>query len=233
VQVIPSIDLDRGRSRIVYWPGASAGIGAPTDRPDRIAEQFVANGARVIHLVDFGGARSGVPENLEAVGAIASRIAVPLQLAGGVDTADGIRLAFAAGATRVVTSMAIVDDPTGLADAIAVAGAWLAVGLDPRPERLAAFPWHRAGPPTLDAVVSELADRGVSRFVLAHGGRAPDLAQLGPIAGRADVDVLVAGGATDLDGIRRLRDAGIAGIILGEALLSGAIDFSAALEAAA
>ena len=233
MQVIPSIDLDRGRSRIVYWPGAAAGVGAPTDRPDRIAEQFVASGARLIHLVDFGGARSGQPENLEAVGAIASRIAVPLQLAGGVDTADGIRLAFAAGATRVVTSMAIVDDPTGLADAVAVAGAWLAVGLDPRPERLAAFPWHRAGPPTLDAVVSELADRGVSRFVLAHGGRAPDLAQLGPIAGRPDVDVLVAGGATDLDGIRRLRDAGIAGIILGEALLSGAIDFSAALEAAA
>ncbi|HEY7968609.1 MAG TPA: HisA/HisF-related TIM barrel protein [Candidatus Limnocylindrales bacterium] len=233
MQVIPSIDLDRGRSRIVYWPGAATGIGAPTDRPDRIAEEFVGSGARLIHLVDFGGARSGRPENLEAVGAIASRIAVPLQLAGGVDSADGIRLAFAAGATRVVTSMAIVDDPTGLADAIAVAGAWLAVGLDPRPERLAAFPWHRAGPPTLDAVVSELADRGVSRFVLAHGGRAPDLAQLGPIAGRPDVDVLVAGGATDLDGIRRLRDAGIAGIILGEALLSGAIDFSAALEAAA
>jgi len=48
-----------------------------------------------------------------------------------------------------------------------------------------------------------------------------------------DVDVLVAGGASDLDGIRRLRDTGIAGIILGEALLSGAIDLTAALEAAA
>jgi phosphoribosylformimino-5-aminoimidazole carboxamide ribotide isomerase len=237
VQVIPSIDLDRGRSRIVYWPGASSGVGAPTDRPDRIAEQFVASGARLIHLVDFGGARSGRPENLEAVGAIASRVAVPLQLAGGVDTADGIRLAFAAGATRVVTSMAVVDDPTALADALAVAGAWLAVGLDPRPERLAAFPWHgrsaTAGPPTLDAVVSELAARGVTRFVLAHGGRTPDLAVLGPVASRPDVDVLVAGGAADLDGIRRLRDAGIAGIILGEALLSGAIDYPAALEAAA
>ena len=34
----------RGRSRIVYWPGASAGIGAPTDRPERIAERFVGHG---------------------------------------------------------------------------------------------------------------------------------------------------------------------------------------------
>jgi phosphoribosylformimino-5-aminoimidazole carboxamide ribotide isomerase len=233
VQVIPAIDLDRGRSRVVHWPGVSSGVGAPTDRPDRIAESFVGRGARLIHLVDFDGARTGRPGNLEAVGAIASRVAVPLQLAGGVDTADGIRLAFAAGATRVVTSMAIADDPEALAAGLEVAGAWLAVGLDPRPERLAAFPWHRAGTPTLEGVVSELADRGVGRFVLAHGGRLPDLAVLGPLAARPDLDILVAGGVSDLDGVRRLRDAGIAGIILGEALLSGAIDFTAAQEAAA
>jgi phosphoribosylformimino-5-aminoimidazole carboxamide ribotide isomerase len=233
VQVIPSIDLDRGRSRVVFWPGVASGVGAPTDRPERIAESFVERGARLIHLVDFDGARSGQPGNLEVVGTIASRIAVPLQVAGGVDTADGIRLAFAAGATRVVTSMAIADDPQALAEGLDVAGAWLAVGLDPRPERLAAFPWQRAGSPTLAGVVTELADRGVARFVLAHGGTVPDLAAIGPLALRGDIDVLVAGGVTDLDGIRRLRDAGIAGIILGEALLSGAIDFTAALEAAA
>ena len=48
-----------------------------------------------------------------------------------------------------------------------------------------------------------------------------------------DVDLLVAGGVTDLAGIARLRDAGVAGVILGEPLLSGALDFPAALEAAA
>lgn len=233
MQVIPAIDLDRGRSRVVFWPGASTGVGAPTDRPDRIAESFVERGARLIHLVDFDGARSGVPGNLEAVGSIAARIAIPIQVAGGVDTPDGIRLAFAAGATRVVASMAIADDPAALAAGLEVAGAWLAVGLDPRPERLAAYPWHGGGSATLAGVVAELADRGVSRFVLAHGGREPDLAILGSLAARPDIELLVAGGVSTLDGIRRLRDAGIAGIILGEALLSGAIDFAAAQEVAA
>ena len=37
----------------------------------------------------------------------------------------------------------------------------------------------------------------------------------------------------DLDALRRVRDAGAAGIILGEALLSGAIDYQTAREAAA
>jgi phosphoribosylformimino-5-aminoimidazole carboxamide ribonucleotide (ProFAR) isomerase len=44
---------------------------------------------------------------------------------------------------------------------------------------------------------------------------------------------LVAGGAIDLAGIRRLRDAGVAGVILGEALLSGRIEYPSAQEAAA
>jgi phosphoribosylformimino-5-aminoimidazole carboxamide ribotide isomerase len=233
VQVIPAIDLEGGRSRIVYWPGAADGTGTPTDRPDRIAERFVAQGARVIHLIDFDGARSGAPGNLEALGAVASRVAVPLQVAGGVDTAEGIQLAFAAGATRVVLTTAIADRPDDLRACLAVAGDWLAVGLDPRPERLAAFPWKRTVVPTLDALVSELVGAGVARFVLSHAGAAPDLEHTRRLVQSYDAEILVAGGVHDLDAIRRLRDTGVAGVILGEALLSGSIDYPAALEAAA
>ena len=234
MQVIPAIDLERGRSRVVYWPGAAAGIGAPTDRPERIAERFVAMGAPLVHLVDFEGARTGVPGNLDAVGAIASKVAVPLQVAGGVDGPDQIRLAFAAGATRVVLAMGIVDRPDDLRASLAVAGDWLAVGLDPRPDRFAAFPWRRPGPPpTLEALVGELVGHGVTRFVLTHGGSETDAARTASLVRSYDADFLVAGGVSDLAGLRRVRDSGVAGVILGEALLSGAIDYPAALEAAA
>ena len=234
MQVIPAIDLERGRSRVVYWPGAAAGIGAPTDRPERIAERFVAMGAPLVHLVDFEGARTGVPGNLDAIGAIASKVAVPLQVAGGVDGADQIRLAFAAGATRVVLAMGIVDRPDDLRACLAVAGDWLAVGLDPRPDRFAAFPWRRPGPPpTLEALVGELVGHGVTRFVLTHGGSEPDAARTAALVRSYDADFFVAGGVRDVSGLQRMRDSGVAGVILGEALLSGAIDYPAALEAAA
>jgi phosphoribosylformimino-5-aminoimidazole carboxamide ribotide isomerase len=234
MQIIPAIDLKAGRSRTVFWPGAAAGIGAPTDRPDRIAERFVAMGAAVIHLVDFDGALAGLPVNLEAVGGVAARVGVPLQLAGGVDSADGIRLAFAAGATRVVLTTAIADRPDELHACLAVAGDWLAVGLDPRPERLAAFRWHRSDPPTsVDDLIGDLVGAGVGRFVLSHGGAAADLARVSELVRTYDVDFLVAGGVRDLDGVGRLRDTGVAGLILGEALLSGSIDYNTAMETAA
>jgi phosphoribosylformimino-5-aminoimidazole carboxamide ribotide isomerase len=187
----------------------------------------------MIHLVDFDGARRSAPANLDAVGAVAARVAVPLQLAGGLEEPDHVRLAFAAGATRVVLSTAIVERPEALRGCVAVAGDWLAVGLDPRPDRLAAFPWRRPAPPTLAELVDELAAAGVHRIVLSHGGSAPDAALIDALVRRGDLDVLVAGGAADIDGIRRLRDAGVAGLILGEPLLTGAIDLARALEAAA
>ena len=230
--VIPSIDVENGRSRLVHWPGAAAGIGSPTDRPDRIAERFVALGAQLIHFVDMDGARAGQPVNLEAMGRVAGRVAVPLQVAGGMEGADNIRLAFAAGATRVVVSMTLADRPDLLHECLSVAGDWLAVGLDPRPERIAAYPWHRPAPPSLMDLAGELVDHGVRRLVLSHGGVRPDLGFLAELARNTRAELFVAGGSVDLDAIRGLRDAAIAGIILGEPLLSGAMDFAKALEAA-
>ena len=233
MQVIPAIDVEKGRSRVVFWPGVSTGIGAPTDRPERIAEHFVGLGAPLVHVVDFDGARLGAPVNTDAIGAIAARIATPLQLAGGLDSPEGIQVAFAAGATRVVASLALADDPELLRACLAVAGDWLAVGLDARSDRLAAFRWHRPAPPTLPALLSELVGRGVRRFVLGHATGEAEIAQIAALARTLDADLLVAGGVTDLDALRRVRDAGAAGIILGEALLSGALDYQTAREAAA
>lgn len=232
MQVIPAIDVAGGRSRIVYWPGVSTGVGAPTDRPDRIAEAFVAAGAPAIHVVDFDGARQGRPASLDVIGAIAGRIATPLQVAGGIGSAEAIRLAFAAGATRVVAETALADDPTLLRACLDVAGDWLAIGLDAREDRLAQFPWRHRRPASVVELARELSGAGLARLVLSHATGDEGVATLASVAAAVDAEILVAGGARDLESLRRVRDAGAAAIILGEALLSGALDYAVASEAA-
>ena len=233
MQVIPSLDIRSGRSRLVWWPGAASGSGSPTDRPERIARAFVDAGAPLVHLVDLDGARSGRPVNTEAIGAVARTVATPLQLAGGVDGPDQVELAFAAGATRVVLPMWLAaESGERLSACIAIGGDWLAVGLDARPERLVEYPWARSTTPTLDSVMSELEQMGIHRFVLSHGGASPDFGALANLGRDHDAEIMVAGGVTEVATLERLRDAGVAGVILGEALFTGSIDYGAALLAA-
>ena len=235
--VIPAIDLDGGRSRIVYWPGAGSGIGAPTDRPDRIAERFVAMGARLIHLVDFDGARAGQPgEPRRRRGR--SRRGSPSR---SRSRAAWIRPTASAWPSRRERPGSSSRRSSPIArTTCGRASPWPATGSRSGwirgPERLAAFPWRRAAPPTVDGLIGELVGAGVARFVLTHGGAETDdasLARTRELVRSYDAEILVAGGVRDIDGLRRLRDTGVAGVILGEVLLSGAIDYPAAMEAAA
>lgn len=229
--VLPSIDLQQGRSRLVWWPGAATGIGTPSDRPEKVAEAFVAQGAPAVHLVDLDGATQGAPANLDAIGAIARAVAKPLQLAGGVDGPDQIRIAFAAGATRVVMPLwAVVEDDAVLSESIEVGGDWLAVGIDARPASLRGYPWRHRPEPTLEQLIVELHGAGVYQFVFSHVGEG-GVEVMRRLADGLDAEVVVAGGVDSLDGLRQLRDAGVAGVILGEALFTGAVDLGEAIAA--
>jgi phosphoribosylformimino-5-aminoimidazole carboxamide ribotide isomerase len=231
MQVIPSLDLQSGRSRLVWWPGASSGTGIPTDRPAAIAEALVAQGAPLVHLVDLDGAGKGRPTNLDAIGAVARAVARPLQLAGGVDGPEQIEIAYAAGATRVVVpAWAVAEDGTTLAECLAVGGDWMAVGMDARPESLRAYPWRHRAVPRLEELVVELHGAGVRRFVFSHVTPGDTTAGIGRIADGLDAEVLVAGGVASLDELRGLRDTGVDAVILGEVLFTGAIDLATALR---
>jgi len=224
LKIVPSIDLQAGRSRIVRWPGAATGEGSPTDRPDRIAEHFVRQGAGMLHLVDLDGAQRGAPANTSAVQAISRAVAVPLQLAGGVDGPEQIELAFACGATRVVVPMwAVAEDVAVLRACLRVASDWLAVGVDPRQDRLSAYPWHGVAPTFAD-LVGMLASEGVRRLVVSHW-TADSVNEVADVVRGHDLELQLAGGATDSAGVDAARAAGADALILGEALFSGAIDF--------
>ena len=81
--------------------------------------------------------------------------------------------------------------------------------------------------------MDRLVQAGVRRFVLSHGGAEPDLDALAGLISRSGAEFVLAGGITDVRRLPAIRDAGVRALLLGEALLGGAIDFRAALAAAA
>jgi len=227
--LVPSLDLKAGRSRLVFWPGAASGTGNPTDRPEAIAKSFVDLGARMLHVVDLDGAVKGAPANTEAMQRISRAVAVPLQVAGGIDGSEQIELAFAAGATRVVVPLWVVAESVDtLRACLRVAGDWLAIGMDARPERLREYPWHGA-PPTFEDLLRMLASEGVRRIVISHWS-VDDLPRIAAMSATSGAEIQLAGGATDLEMVRAANDAGAHSLILGEALFTGAVDYTSATQ---
>ena len=91
-----------------------------------------------------------------------------------------------------------------------IAGDWLAVGLDARPDRLATTPGRAArSAPTLHQLMGELAEcRRPSVRALARR-RAPDPVVLRSLVDSVDAELVVAGGVRSPDALAELRDAGV------------------------
>ena len=228
MHVIPSLDVRAGRSRLVWWPGASTGVGSPTDRPAVIAASLVAQGAPIVHLVDLDGAQQGRPVNLEAIASVARAVATPLQVAGGIDGPEQVEVAFAAGATRVVVPLwAVVEDPERLAACLRIGGDWLAVGMDARPESLRGYPWRHRAVPRLSEIAAEPSGGRRAARSSCRTCRWPRTAGWPARSSRSsvpalDAEVLVAGGISSLADLETLRAAGVDGVLVGEPIFSGA-----------
>ena len=231
MELYPAVDIEGGRvarSRSAADPLAAV-------------RQFARDGARWVHVVDLDRA-FGKGENRDVIRSLLAEGGggVRIQVGGGLTTDAAIAELLGWGATRVVIGTAAAVDPALVARLLARYGAErLAVGIDARDGRVAA----RGSDVTLALTPLELARR-----VRGEGARTviyTDAARDGSLAGpdvdgaRAiaalggGLDVIVSGGVASLDDLRRVREAGLAGAIVGRALHDGRFTVREALACVA
>lgn len=233
--IVPSVD--------VTWGRASVGDRDPLD----LARQWVASGARELHLVDLDAAHEGVPRNGPLLERIARSVGVPCRLAGGLSEVERAQRALASGFAGVLFSSAVFGDPALIA-AIRQLGDRATVEIESRDGRLA----PRGGLPQLvaaargqDCVAAACAavTTGIGSLYLIDleaesrlGG--PALALLGRVRAALEAAGLTArlhtgGGVRDLADLIALRDAGAASVVVGRALAEGRIRLAEAQAACA
>jgi len=203
--------------------------------PVALAERFVRDGARRLHLIDLDGAFEGMPSPglLERIAEVAAR--VPIQVGGGYRTLDAIDAALTAGADRVLVGTAALS-PAFLTDAVARFGEGLVVAVDARDGHVAVDGWTRSSRLTPAALASHCAEARVSRLLVTATHRdgslaGPDLELLAEVI-PCGLPVLAAGGIASLADLQALRDIGCEGAVVGSALWSGAFTLSEAVEVA-
>jgi phosphoribosylformimino-5-aminoimidazole carboxamide ribotide isomerase len=223
--LLPAIDILDGKAVRLTQGDFDASTVYDADPLDA-ARRWVQSGARALHIVDLDGARNGAPVNLGHVRRIAAEVDVPVQVGGGLRTAQAVREAIDAGATRVVLGTAAYSDVDFLDEAVADHRDRVVVSVDARGGRLASSGWIEQTEIPVAAVIERLGQRGVNRFVYSSIERdgmlsGPDLDEVAQIAQLVRGTFIYSGGISSLQDLRALaalRQVNLAGVIVGKAL---------------
>jgi phosphoribosylformimino-5-aminoimidazole carboxamide ribotide isomerase len=235
--IIPAIDLKDGQCvRLRQGEMDSATIFS--SEPAVMAEKWVANGARRLHLVDLNGAFAGKPVNEAAIKAIASAVGdeIPIQLGGGIRDLDTIERYLDDGVTYVIIGSAAVKNPGFLHDACNAFPGHVIVGLDAKDGKVAVEGWSKVTHHDVIDLAKRFQDYGVEGVIYTDIGRDGMLSGVNieatvKLAQTLHIPVIASGGITNLDDVRALcgvADEGIIGAITGRAIYEGTLDFTEA-----
>ncbi len=237
-EIIPAIDLQGGRCvRLVQ--GDFEQSTTYGDDPPAMARRWEAAGASRIHVVDLDGAKAGGPRQLEVVAAIVKAVQVPVQLGGGLRTAEDIAAALAAGVDRVMVGTKAIEDPTFIDKALGRFGPCVGVGIDARDGRVAVRGWVDMSDVDALDLARSMEARGVRTIVYTDIGRdgmltGPNLDAMSRMADAVpDVAVIASGGVGAPGDILALASTGTVGVIVGKAIYTGHVDLAEAIKALA
>ena len=231
--VIPAVDVLGGRA-VRLLRGDYDRVTETRGDPVALARAWAAAGARLIHVVDLDGARAGERVNGAVIERLCRAVTVPVEVGGGLRTAEAVAAVLEGGAARAVLGTAALKDRRLLREVLQTWGERIVVGIDAREGYVATEGWREDSDMPASELAREVVALGARHIIytdIARDGalEGPNLVALCQMIEAAGVPVIASGGVGTLDDLRRLRDAGAAGAIVGRALYNGAIDLPDAI----
>lgn len=237
MRLYPAIDLKDGKC-VRLLKGDMAAATVYNDDAAAQAQQFERFGFDYIHVVDLNGAVSGDSVNHPAVSNIVRSVNVPVQLGGGIRSADAVKRWLDAGVARVILGTIALKYP-GLVKEVAKAyPEKIVVGIDAREGMVATEGWVDTSTTKAVDLARHFEDAGVAAIVytdIARDGTlaGPNLRETAALADSVSIPVILSGGIAKLSDVQKVKASGaIEGLIIGRALYEKTLDPVAALKAA-
>lgn len=239
--LIPAIDLKDGQC-VRLKQGDMHDATVFSDDPAAMAQHWLAQGARRLHLVDLNGAFAGKPKNEGAVKAILKAVngRIPVQIGGGIRDLDTIERYLDDGIDYVIIGTAAVKNPGFLHDACGAFGGHVIVGLDAKDGKVATDGWSKLTGHEVIDLAKKFEDYGVEGVVYTDIGRDGMLGGVNidatvKLAQALKIPVIASGGVSNLADIEALcgvEHEGVEAVICGRAIYTGALDLSQAQKRA-
>jgi phosphoribosylformimino-5-aminoimidazole carboxamide ribotide isomerase len=239
--IIPAIDLKDGRC-VRLQQGDMSAETIYSEDPVAMAQHWVAQGAKRLHLVDLNGARAGSPRNEALIRKIVTAVGpdVPVQLGGGIRDMDTIERYLDHGVAYIIIGTAAVKNPGLLHDAASAFSGHIIVGLDAKDGKVAVEGWSKMTRHDVIDLAKKFQDMGVEAIIYTDIGRDGMLSGVNldatrKLAQSISIPVFASGGISSLDDVRdvcNLEPDGVTGVITGRAIYQGTLDFKQAVALA-
>jgi phosphoribosylformimino-5-aminoimidazole carboxamide ribotide isomerase len=236
VQLIPAIDLMNGKIvRLTHGDPKTAKVYDQFGGPVETAKKWRAEGAGKIHVIDLDAAL-GTGDNLSVIAEIVENIDLPIQVGGGIRSAEAAEKLLKLGVSQVILGALAFSDPETVTQIQQEFGAEsVIVALDNKDGKIMIEGWKTTTGLDMKEALEKFVALGVSTFLVTSITRdgtlsGPDLDTLRGACQYAGVAIIAAGGIGGLDDLLALKRVGVAGAVIGKALYEGRFTLKEALK---
>ena len=229
INVIPAIDLIDGKC-VRLTKGDYNQKKQYDASPLDMAMRYQDIGIRRLHVVDLDGAKSCSPKNLHVLEEVATHTSIDIEWGGGIKSDEALRDAFNAGAGHLIIGSVAVSNPDLFARWLdEYGGNRLILGADINDGHVAINGWLEESELTIEALIDRFISQGLREVICT------DIAKDGMLQGPTfdlyarlqtaypEQDIIVSGGISQLDDIRRLNAMNLRHVIVGKAIYEGRI----------
>ena len=228
MQIFPAIDLSGGKVVRLYQGDYEKMTVYGAD-PCAVARDFMAAGAKYLHVVDLDGAKDGTLANFDSISALAKQGGLYIEVGGGIRTEERIEKYLDLGVGRCILGTIAVKDFDFTRRMAQKYGDKIAVGVDARDGYVAVSGWLETSKEKGVDFCRRLYDAGVQTVIYTDISRdgaeqGTNLALYRELARIEGLHITASGGVSSIAELKELHAIGTHAAILGKALYTGRLD---------
>jgi len=230
--IFPAIDLKDGKA-VRLTKGIMESAKIYSNEPWELAKRFEDMGAKWLHIVDLNGAFAGEPKNIEQIEKIRKNTNLKIQLGGGIRDEDTIKRYLDLGINRLILGSIAAREPKRV---IELAKKYpIAVGIDAKNGYVAVDGWGETEGIKATELAKIYQNSNIECII------ATDISKDGTLSGlnidfildimkASKKDVIASGGVASEEDIKKVKENGIYGVIVGKAFYEGKVDLQKVIK---
>lgn len=202
--------------------------------PLKVANEFISSGVSLIHVVDLDGAKKGKIVNIDTIKTLCENN-IPIEVGGGVRDFESIDLLLNLGVKRIILGSVAVKNQDFLKTAIKKYGSEkIVLGLDCDGDLVSIHGWQENSSITCMDMLNTFKSFGGTNVIYT------DISKDGMMAGTnieelkklvdSGLNIVASGGISSLDDIKKCKEIGCFGAIIGKAYYLGKINLNDAIK---